>query len=116
MLTRLTFALTALALLVAPARADCARAQLATMCEWTAVEEWLAQQRAEAEARARMWQLFGPQPSTARIEEVRQWSLGSLARRVLRGPSPAMARYTRQKKNEPGVLEKPRARQGGSIT
>ena len=63
---------------------------LATMCEWTAVEEWLAQQRAEAEARARMWQLFGPQPSTARIEEVRQWSLGSLARRVLRGPSPAM--------------------------
>jgi hypothetical protein len=90
MLTRLTFAFTALALLVAPARADCARAQLATMCEWTAVEEWLAQQRAEAEARARMWQLFGPQPSTARIEEVRQWSLGSLARRVLRGPSPAM--------------------------
>jgi hypothetical protein len=89
MLTRLTFALTALALLVAPARADCARAQLATMCEWTAVEEWLAQQRAEAEARARMWQLFGPQPSTARIEEVRQWSLGSLARRVWWGPSPS---------------------------
>ena len=27
-----------------------------------------------------------------------------------------MARYTRQKKDEPGVLEKPRARQGGSIT
>jgi hypothetical protein len=75
MLTRLTFAFTALALLVAPARPDCARAQLATMCEWTAVEEWLAQQRAEAETRARMWQLFGPQPSTARIEEVRQWSL-----------------------------------------
>ena len=27
-----------------------------------------------------------------------------------------MARCTRQKKDEPGVLEKPRARQGGSIT
>ena len=36
-----------------------------------AVEEWLSQQRAETEARARMWQLFGPQPSPARIEEVR---------------------------------------------
>jgi hypothetical protein len=72
-LTKLTFALTSLALLVAPARADCARAQLATMCEWTAVEEWLAQQRAEAEARVRMWQLFGPQPSAARMEEVRRW-------------------------------------------
>jgi hypothetical protein len=31
-----------------PTRADCARAQRAAMCEWTAVEEWLAQQRAEA--------------------------------------------------------------------
>jgi hypothetical protein len=56
MLTKLIFALTALALLVAPARADCAR----TMCEWPTVDEWLSQQRAEAEARARMWQLFGP--------------------------------------------------------
>ncbi len=46
---------------------------MATMCEWTAVEEWLAQQRSEAEARVRMRQLFGPQPSAARIEEVRQW-------------------------------------------
>ena len=69
MLTKLTLALTALAFLVAPARADCAR----TTCEWTAVEEWLSQQRAEAEARARTWQLFGPQPSPARIEQVRQW-------------------------------------------
>jgi hypothetical protein len=69
MLTKLARALTALALLVAPARADCAR----TMCEWPAVEEWLSQQRAEVEARARMWQLFGPQPSPARIEQVRQW-------------------------------------------
>jgi hypothetical protein len=43
------------------------------MCEWPAVEEWLSQQRAEAEARARTWQLFGPQPSSARIEQVRQW-------------------------------------------
>jgi hypothetical protein len=67
MLTKLALSLTALAVLVAPARADCAR----TMCEWTAVEEWLAQQRADAEARARMWQLFGPRPSAARIEEVR---------------------------------------------
>jgi hypothetical protein len=56
MLTKLIFALTALALLVAPARADCAR----TMCEWPTVDEWLSRQRAEAEARARMWQLFGP--------------------------------------------------------
>jgi hypothetical protein len=69
MLTKLSLALTALALLVAPARADCAR----MVCEWPAVEEWLAQQRADAEARARMWQLFGPQPSPARIEQVRQW-------------------------------------------
>jgi hypothetical protein len=69
MLTKLSLAVTALALLAAPARADCAR----TTCEWTAVAEWLAQQRADAEARARMWQLFGPQPSPARIEEVRQW-------------------------------------------
>jgi hypothetical protein len=69
MLTKLTLALTSLALLVAPARADCAR----TMCEWPAVEEWLSQQRAEAEARVRAWQLFGPQPSPSRIEEVRQW-------------------------------------------
>jgi hypothetical protein len=70
-LTALTF--TALAVLVAPARADCARAQRAAMCEWTAVEEWLAQQRADAEARERSWQLFGPQPSAARIEQVRHW-------------------------------------------
>jgi hypothetical protein len=69
MLTKLSLALTALAVLVAPAQADWTR----TVCEWTAVEEWLAQQRAEVEARARMWQLFGPQPSAARIEEVRQW-------------------------------------------
>jgi hypothetical protein len=69
MLTKLTLALTALALLAAPARADCAR----TMCEWTVVEEWLAQQRADAEARARTWQLFGPQPSASRIEQVRLW-------------------------------------------
>jgi hypothetical protein len=69
MLTKLIFALTALALLVAPARADCAR----TLCEWPAVEEWLAQQHAEIEARARTWQLFGSQPSPARIEQVRQW-------------------------------------------
>jgi hypothetical protein len=69
LLTKLTLALTALALLVAPARAGCAR----TMCEWVAVEEWLAQQRADAEARTRMWQLFGPAPSPARIEEVRHW-------------------------------------------
>jgi hypothetical protein len=69
MLTKLTLALTALALLAAPARADCAR----TLCEWSAVEEWLAQRRAEAEARARTWQLFGPQPSASRIEQVRQW-------------------------------------------
>jgi hypothetical protein len=69
MLTKLSLALTALALLVAPARAECAR----TMCEWPAVEEWLSQQRADAEARARTWQLFGPQPSAARIEQVRQW-------------------------------------------
>jgi hypothetical protein len=69
MLIKFTLALTALALLVAPARADCAR----MMCEWPAVEEWLSQQRAEAEARARTWQLFGPQPSPARIEQVRQW-------------------------------------------
>jgi hypothetical protein len=44
-----------------------------TMCEWVAVEEWLSQQRADAEARTRMWQLFGPAPSPARIEEVRHW-------------------------------------------
>jgi hypothetical protein len=69
MLTKLALTLTALALLAAPARADCAR----TTCEWPAVEEWLSQQRAEAEARARTWQLFGPQPSAARIEQVRQW-------------------------------------------
>jgi hypothetical protein len=69
MLTKLALTLTALAMLAAPARADCARA----LCEWPAVEEWLAQQRAEEEARARMWQLFGPQPSAARIEQVRQW-------------------------------------------
>ena len=69
MLTKLALALTALALLVAPARAECAR----TMCEWPAVEEWLSQQRAEAEARARTSQLFGPQPSAARTEQVRQW-------------------------------------------
>jgi hypothetical protein len=69
MLTKLALALTALALLIAPARADCAR----TMCEWPTVEEWLSQQRAEAEARGRMWQLFGPQPSAARIEQVRHW-------------------------------------------
>jgi hypothetical protein len=50
---------------------DCARAS--AMCQWTAVDEWLAQQRAEAEARERMWQLFGPQPSPVRIEQVRQW-------------------------------------------
>jgi Spy/CpxP family protein refolding chaperone len=76
MLTKLTLALTALAVLVAPARADCSRAQLGPMCKWeqqTAVEEWLAQQRADAEARARTWQLFGPQPSPARIEQVRLW-------------------------------------------
>ena len=69
MLTKLALTLSALALLVAPVRADCAR----TVCEWTAVEEWLAQQRAEAEARVRAWQLFGPQPSPARIEEVKHW-------------------------------------------
>jgi hypothetical protein len=69
MLTKLTLALTTLALLVAPARAGCPR----TMCEWVAVEEWLSQQRADAEARTRMWQLFGPAPSPARIEEVRHW-------------------------------------------
>jgi hypothetical protein len=69
MFTKVTLALTALALLVAPARADCAR----TMCQWPAVAEWLAQQRADAEARARSWQLFGPQPSPARIEQVRLW-------------------------------------------
>ena len=68
MLTKLIFALTALAMLVAPARADCART-----CEWTAVEEWLSQQRADVEARARMWQLFGPQPWPVRIEQVRHW-------------------------------------------
>jgi hypothetical protein len=71
MLTKLALTLTALALLVAPARADCARAS--AMCEWIAVAEWLVQQRADAEARARTWQLFGPQPSPARIEQVRQW-------------------------------------------
>jgi hypothetical protein len=71
MLTKLTLALTALAFLVAPAKADCARAS--AMCEWPAVEEWLEQQRADAEARLRAWQLFGPQPSAARIEQVRQW-------------------------------------------
>jgi hypothetical protein len=46
------------------------------MCAWEeqiGVEEWLAQQRAEAEARARAWQLFGPDPSPARIEEVKHW-------------------------------------------
>jgi hypothetical protein len=69
MLSKVIFGLTALAVLVAPARADCAR----TVCEWPAVEEWRAPQRADAEARARMWQLFGPQPSPARIEQVRQW-------------------------------------------
>jgi hypothetical protein len=69
MLTKLALTLTALALLGAPARADCAR----MVCEWHAVEKWLSQQRAEAEARARTWQLFGPQPSPARIEQVRQW-------------------------------------------
>jgi hypothetical protein len=69
MLTKLALTMTALALLVAPARADCAR----MVCEWPAVEEWLSQQRAEAVARARTWQLFGPQPSPARIEQVRQW-------------------------------------------
>jgi hypothetical protein len=69
MLTKLSLALTVLALLVAPARADCAR----TTCQWTAVEEWLEQQRADAEARLRAWQLFGPQPSPARIEEVKHW-------------------------------------------
>jgi hypothetical protein len=69
MLTKLALTLTALAVLVAPATADCAR----TTCEWPAVEEWLSQQRAEAEARARSWQLFGPQPSPVRIEQVRHW-------------------------------------------
>jgi hypothetical protein len=69
MLTKLALTLTALALLGAPARADCAR----TMCQWPAVQEWLVQQRAEAEARARTWQLFGPRPSAARIEQVRHW-------------------------------------------
>jgi hypothetical protein len=69
MVTKLALALTALALLVASAKADCAR----TTCQWTAVEEWLEQQRADAEARLRAWQLFGPQPSAARIEQVRQW-------------------------------------------
>jgi hypothetical protein len=69
MLTKLSLAVTALALLAAPARADCVRA----VCEWPAVEEWLSQQRAEAEARARTWQLFGPRPSASRIEQVRQW-------------------------------------------
>jgi hypothetical protein len=43
------------------------------MCEWPAVAEWLSQQRAEAEARVRAWELFGPQPSPARIEEVKHW-------------------------------------------
>ena len=70
-LTRLALALVALAVLFAQARADCARNS--AMCEWPVVEEWLAQQRADAEARARTWQLFGPQPSPARIEEVRHW-------------------------------------------
>jgi hypothetical protein len=69
MLTKVGLAFTALAVLVAPATADCAR----TVCEWPAVEEWLSQQRADAEARARMWQLFGPQPSPVRIEQVRHW-------------------------------------------
>jgi hypothetical protein len=71
MLTKLSLALTALAFLVAPTKADCARAS--AMCEWPAVEEWLEQQRADAEARLRAWQLFGPQPSPARIEQVRHW-------------------------------------------
>jgi hypothetical protein len=69
MLTKVALAFTALAVLVAPATADCAR----TTCKWTAVEEWLSQQRAEAAARARTWQLFGPQPSSTRIEQVRHW-------------------------------------------
>jgi hypothetical protein len=65
-----------LAFAVPAAKADCATAQLRPMCQFeerTAVEEWLAQQRADAEARARMWQLFGPRPSAARIEQVRLW-------------------------------------------
>ena len=45
------------------------------MCEWTAVEEWLAQQRAEAEARVRMWQLFGP---SLRLREWRKCAGGSI--------------------------------------
>jgi hypothetical protein len=69
MVTKLALAVTALATLVAPARADCAR----TTCQWTAVEEWLEQQRADAGARVRAWQLFGPRPSPARIEEVKHW-------------------------------------------
>jgi hypothetical protein len=58
MLTKLALALTALAVLVAQARAD--RARTSAMCEWPAVEEWLAQQRADAEARARTWQFVRP--------------------------------------------------------
>ena len=45
------------------------------MCEWTAVEEWLAQQRAEAEACVRMWQLFGP---SLRLREWRKCAGGSI--------------------------------------
>jgi hypothetical protein len=71
MLTKLALALIALAVLFAQARADCARTW--ATCEWSVVEEWLAQQRADAEARARTCQLFGRQPSPARIEEVPHW-------------------------------------------
>jgi hypothetical protein len=65
-----------LALWVGPAHADCTRSEMPATCHWEeqiAVEEWLSQQQADAEARVRAWQLFGPQPSPARIEQVRQW-------------------------------------------
>jgi hypothetical protein len=64
--TLINLASLALALAVPTAKADCARAQLGPMCQWEeriAVEEWLAKQRAEAQARARIWQAYGPQGS-----------------------------------------------------
>jgi hypothetical protein len=38
--------------------------------EQMAVQEWEAQQRAEAESRAWIWSAFGPQVSARRIKEV----------------------------------------------
>jgi hypothetical protein len=59
-----------------PAFADCALSQLGPMCQWEeqiAVEEWQAQQRAEAEVRARL----GPPPQA---EAVRHWRAFDLSK------------------------------------